>query len=310
MNPFTELGTLFRLISIYRRERPRIVHHVALKPVIYGTIAARCSGVGCVVNALAGMGWLVTSGTGIARLLKALVRAAFRPLLRMGFALVQNPDDARLLQELGVPKSNIHLIPGSGVDLRRFVPVEPPPGPPVVVLPARLLWTKGVGEFVEAARMLLRRKIAARFILAGTPDEANPSVVPQAEIDRWVAEGLVEHCGWVEDMPALLAGCHIVCLPSFYGEGIPKSLIEAAAAGRPIVTTDMPGCREIVHDGDNGILVPPRDATAVATALVRLIEDPALRARMGARGRARAERDFGLDAIVQQTLALYQPAGK
>lgn len=306
INPFTELWTLVRLISLYRRERPDIVHHVAMKPVLYGSIAASLAGTPQVVNAIAGMGWLFTSGAGLARWFKPVVRASLGRLLQLGIALVQNPDDARLLVQLGVPESKIRRIAGSGVDLQHFYPQPEPDGVPVIVLSARLLWDKGVGEFVVAARMLRQNGIHARFVLAGEPDPLNPSAISGGQIEDWVNEGAVEHLGWVKDMPKLLAESQIVCLPSFYGEGIPKSLIEAAATGRPIVTTDMPGCREIVRHGDNGLLVPPRDAEALAEALAQLIRDPALRQQMGAKGRIRAEQEFGLEFVIQQTLALYK----
>jgi len=176
----------------------------------------------------------------------------------------------------------------------------------VVLFPARILWDKGVGEFVAAARKLHERKILAKFVLAGEPDYANPSTVKQEQIAQWVEEGVVEYLGWVKDMPSLLAQSNIVCLPSFYGEGIPKSLIEAAAAARPIVTTDMPGCREIVNHGDNGLLVPPRDARALSRSLVHLIKNPDLRQKMGSRGRVRAVEGFGLDVVIRKTLELYK----
>jgi glycosyltransferase involved in cell wall biosynthesis len=305
LNPLAELWTLIRLIALYRRERPDVVHHVAMKPVLYGSIAARLAGHPHVVNALAGMGWLFSSGAGLARWLQPMVRWGLGRLLGSGITLVQNPDDARLLEQLGVPESHIRRISGSGVDLQLFYPRPEPVGVPVVVLPARLLWDKGVGEFVAAARLLQQKGIAAKFVLAGEPDPANPSAVPIDQISRWVQEGVVSHLGWVDDMPKVLAESHIVCLPSFYGEGIPKSLIEAAAAGRPIVTTDIPGCREIVHHDDNGLLVPPRDSEALAEALECLIKNPGSRQRMGARGRTRAEQEFGLSKVIQQTLALY-----
>jgi glycosyltransferase involved in cell wall biosynthesis len=305
LNPLRELLTLVRLIRLWVRERPDIVHHVAMKPVLYGSIAARVAGTPRVVNALAGMGWLFTSSTGLARWLKPAVRWALGRLLRRGVVLVQNQDDAQLLARLGVPARGIVRIAGSGVDLQRFAPQPEPEGMPIVLLPSRLLWEKGVREFVAAATLIRQRGVRARFILAGEPDLANPSAVPASDIAAWVAAGIVEHAGWVEDMPAALAGSTIVCLPSFYGEGIPKSLIEAAAAGRAIVTTDTPGCREIVHHGDNGLLVPPRDAQALADALQNLLTDRQLRLQMAARGRARAEQEFGMDAIVHQTLALY-----
>lgn len=304
-SPLREIWTLVRLILLYRRERPDVVHHVALKPVLYGSIACRLAGTPRVINALAGMGWLLASDTGHSRRLKPFVRWLLAHLLRSGVVLVQHSDDAKFLVQAAVPKLRIRCIAGSGVDLRHFVPRPETPGVPTVVLSARLLWDKGVGEFVSAARLLKERKIDARFVLAGAPDDANPSSVSLEQVAKWVKEDVVEHRGWVNDMQNLLAESHIVCLPSFYGEGIPKSLIEAAAAGRPIVTCDMPGCREIVHHGDNGLLVPPRNVEALAEALERLIKDPGLRRRMGTRGRFRAEQEFGLETVIQQTLALY-----
>lgn len=308
VNPVNELWTLLRLIFLCRRERPDVAHHIAMKPVLYGSIAAHLAGTPRVVNALMGMGWLQTSQAGRARWLKPIVHWGLGRLLRSGIALVQNPDDAQLLVRLGVPPSHVRCIAGSGVDLKRFVPQPESIGTPVVVLPARLLWSKGVGEFVAAARLLKQRGMVGRFILAGEPDPANPSSVSPNQIAQWVLEGVIEHPGWVKDIPKLLVESNIVCLPSYYGEGIPKSLIEAAAAGRSIVTSDTPGCREIVHHGDNGLLVPPRQVEALADAIARLISDPALRQRMGARGRIRAEQEFGLEMVIQQTLALYAEA--
>lgn len=307
LNPFVELATLWRLFRMYRRERPDLVHHVAMKPVLYGTLAARFVGRCRVINAVAGMGWLFTSSTRIFRWFGPVLHGALRRVLSAGIAIVQNQDDERLLVQLGVPASRVRLVPGSGVDLQQFRPMPPPLGPPLVLLPARLLWDKGVGEFVAAARVLRERGVAARFLLAGEPDPANPASIPHAEIVKWVRDGIVEHLGWVIDMPSLLAACHVVCLPS-YREGLPKSLLEAAAAGRPIVTTDVPGCRAVVTDGDNGLLVPPRDPGRLAEALARLIGDPALQQQMGARGRRRAEREFGLQAVIDKTLAIYAEA--
>lgn len=305
MNPWRELLTLVRLVALYRRVRPDIVHHVAMKPVLYGSLAAYLIGVRGVINALAGMGWLFTSAAGGARVLKHGVRMVLGRLLARGIALVQNPDDAELLARLGVPRETVRRIAGSGVDLVRFQPTPEPEGIPVIVLPARLLWDKGVGEFVEAARLLRSRGAAARFVLAGDPDPANPASISTRQVEDWVREGVVEHMGWMNDMPRVLAQAHIVCLPS-YREGLPKSLIEAAASGRPIVTTDAPGCREVVDDGVHGFCVPPRDAHALADALARLIADLAMRTRMGDAARKRAEREFGLPAIIAQTLTLYE----
>lgn len=305
LNPLKELATLIRLFSVFRQVRPDIVHGVGIKPVLYGSIASRMARVRHVINALAGMGWLFSSGSRLAVVLKSFVRLALRFLLRDGITLVQNPDDERLLLRMGILSSHVRRIAGAGVDVNEYRPRVDHSGQIVVVLPARLLWQKGVGEFVEAARELRRRGVTARFILAGQPDIANPSAVPAATIQEWVSEGVVECAGWVKDMPGLLSETSIVCLPSYYGEGIPKALIEAAAAGLPIVTSDMPGCREIVQDGVNGILVPPHDFKAVANALDRLIANPELRRDMGARGRQRVENEFELGIVISQTLALY-----
>lgn len=306
LNPLAELRTLLRLIALYRRERPDLVHHVAMKPVLYGSVAALFAGRPAVVNAVAGMGWLFTSG-GLARWLKPLVRGALSRVLGTGIALVQNPDDAQMVAAMGVPLAKIRLVKGSGVDLKAFYPHPEPAGMPVVLFPARLLWDKGVGEFVAAAARLRTAGVDARFVLAGQPDPLNPASVTANDVAGWVRDGVVEHRGWVTDMPGLLAGCHLVCLPS-YREGLPKSLIEAAAAGKAIVTTDVPGCREAVRHEDNGLLVPPRDPQALADALRSLLDDPARRQAMGARGRVRAEQEFALEGIIQQTLTIYGEA--
>ncbi len=220
--------------------------------------------------------------------------------------ILQNPDDLERLAAAGAARQRLVLIAGSGVDLQRITPQPEPDGPVAVLLASRMIWKKGVAILVEAARRLRAEGVAARFLLAGDSDPGNPAAIPPAQLADWAREGVVEWLGFEDDMPALLAGSHIVCLPSSYGEGVPKSLIEGAAAGRPLVTTDTPGCRSIARDGENGILVPPENPDALAAALRRLIEDPALRRQMGARGRAIAEAAFGLDRVNAETLALYR----
>lgn len=303
MNPFREWEVVKRLISVYRLERPDLVHHVAVKPVIYGSIAARLSGVHIVVNALAGLGWLFTSTCLKARLLKPVVKLIFRALLSPTPVIVQNPDDAALFERIGL--SSVHLIRGSGVDTAVFYPTRETEGEPLIVLPARLLWGKGVGEFVEAARRLKTHGVKARFALVGAPDKGNPAAVPEEHLARWREEGVVECWGSREDMPDVYAQSHVVCLPS-YREGLPKALLEAASCGRPIVAADVPGCREIVRHGENGILVPGRDSDALASALRILIEDPSLRARMGTRGREIAVAEFSAEKVTQETLSVYR----
>lgn len=305
-NPFTEMRTLLQLIGIYRRLKPDIVHHVALKPVLYGTIAARLAGVPTVINALAGLGYLFSSSDIAARLSRPLLEIGFRALLRPSRVIVQNPDDQQLLVERGlINAERTTLIRGSGVDLKAFAPALEANGIPLIVLPARLLWDKGVGEFVAAARLLRQQGVPARFALVGTPDPANPAAVPQATLDAWRAEGVVELWGWRDDMAQVFRDCHLVCLPS-YREGLPKALIEAAACGRPLVTCDVPGCREVVRHGVNGLLVPPRDPAALANALKQLIENPQRRAAFGHRARDIAVAEFSLGAVIDQTLTLYR----
>lgn len=306
-NPLAEWRTVLAIARVLRQERPDILHNVALKPVLYGSLAARLTGQAGVVNALAGLGHIFADERRAGRL-RQLVKLAFRWLLRdHGQVIVQNPDDLRLLLETrAIRPEQATLIRGSGVDLDRFRPTPEVDGVPVVTLAARLLWDKGVGEFVAAAERLQAAGVRARFVLVGEPDAENHAAIPAAQLDAWRAAGVVEWWGKRTDMPAVLAQSHLACLPSYYGEGVPKVLLEAAAAGRAIVTTDMPGCREAVADGDNGLLVPPRDAGALAEALRTLLDDPERRRHMGRRGRQRAEQEFGEDAVVRQTLAVYR----
>mgnify|MGYP000889811266 CR=1 FL=1 len=304
MNPLHELVTLFRLWRLYRRERPDIVHHVALKPVLLGGLAARLTGVHAVVGAVAGLGFLFSGDRRASRVAR-LLKWSLPGLIGRGRAIVQNPEDAAVLSDCGVAPARIRLIRGAGVDTAYFSPQPEPPGIPLVVLPARMLRDKGVVEFVEAARNLREQGVAARFALVGAPDPANPASISETELRAWAAEGVVECWGFRDDMRAVYAACHVVCLPS-YREGLPKALLEAAACGRAIVTTDAPGCREIVRDGKNGFLVPVRDAMALAVALRRLLVDGSLRRDMGARGREIAVAAFSVERVVSETLALYR----
>ena len=305
-NPLREVVSLWRL---YRRERPDLVHHVALKPVMFGALAAWLAGVPAQVNAVAGLGWLFTTSSGLVRLVRPALRRTLARLLDRPHCLtiVQNPEDLALLERSGVAASRLRLIRGAGVDLQVFRPAAPPPEPVSVVLVARMLWDKGVGEFVQAARRLTEAGVNARFVLVGDPDPANPASVPEETLRDWNGQHGVEWWGRRDDMPAVLQTAHVACLPS-YREGLPKTLLEAAACGLPIVTTDAPGCREVVEDGVNGLLVPVRDVAGLEAALRRLILDPDLRHCMGEQSRARAEAEFGLERVIEQTLAVYGEA--
>jgi glycosyltransferase involved in cell wall biosynthesis len=304
MNPFSEMRVLWRLIRVYRRENPDIVHHVAMKPVLYGTLAARLSGVGHVVNALAGMGWILASGTRLARIVKWGVLSLFRAILPRTSVVVQNRDDAELIRSLGCHR--VHLIRGAGVDVAAIGATVEPPGPCVVLLAARMLWDKGVGEYVEAAQILEAKGLVVHMLLVGEPDESNPSSIPRETLRAWHDSGVVEWLGHRDDVPALLQRSHVVCLPSYYREGIPKFVLEGLAAGLPVVTTDTPGCRETVAEGVNGFLVPPRDALALADALDRLVSDAELRKSMGRASRILALSEFSSERIIAETLAVYE----
>lgn len=306
MNPLGEFRTFLCLHRLYRAIHPDIVHHVSLKPVIYGGLAARLLRIPAVVNALTGLGYIFVNHGPKPMVLRALAKMMLRLSInhRNSITIFQNPDDQSMfIRENIVRKANAVLIKGSGVDVKQFCPSAELPGVPLVVLVSRMLWSKGVGEFVEAASMLRAR---ARFALVGDTDPKNPQNISDAQLNIWKSDSAVEFWGWRGDIVEVCRQAHIVCLPSYYGEGVPKVLIEAAACGRPIVTTDTPGCREIVRHGINGLLVSPHDATALASALRRLIEDPELRKRMGRAGRDIAVAEFSLEKVVSETLAVYK----
>ena len=308
-NPFAEAVILKQLIKIYKDLRPQVVHHVALKPVIYGSIAARITGVPATVNAMAGLGYLFSSESIMARLLRPVIKGLFRLLLnnKRTTLILQNPDDVEVICGSGaVDRDRVRLILGSGVDTKEYR-WQPESGDvPIVLLASRLLWDKGVGEFVEAAGILKKEGAQARFVLAGEGDDENPGSISISQLNTWQEQGDVECWGRRPDMPTVFAESHIVCLPTNYGEGVPKVLIEAASCGRPIVTTDTPGCREIVKDGVNGILVPIKDVDALVRAIRMLLDSPDLRSRMGHEGRQLVKRKFSLAIVLDETLAVYE----
>jgi len=308
-NPIADLRTLTALARLYRSLRPHVLHHLTIKPVLYGGIVARLLRVPAVVNAVTGLGHAFSAGDLPARVVRHGVARAYRwsmgnPRCRV---IVQNAEDGEVLVAMGAAGADrIRLIRGSGVPLAEFPPVPEPDGPPLVVLPARLIWEKGIAEFVEAARRLKGEGVAARFALLGDVKSNYPRAVPQSAVEAWQAEGIVEWWGRREDMPEVYAQSHVVCLPTTYGEGVPRVLIEAAACGRAVVTSDVAGCNDIVRDGINGLLVPPGDVDALTAALRRLLLDVALRQRLGAGGQRIAAEEFSLEQVVAQTLAVYR----
>jgi glycosyltransferase involved in cell wall biosynthesis len=309
MNPWGELRTVAFLARLYRQLEPDLVHHLTIKPVLYGSLAARfCRRKPAVVNAVTGLGFVFT-GTAASPLLRPFVRTLYRQTLRRPRTrtIFENRDDMQEFIEAGMVTEPLStLLPGLGVDCERFRATPEPEGTPIVILPCRMLWDKGVGEFVRAAEVLRERGLGVRFVLVGSPDPGNPSCIPETQLHAWEAAGVVEWWRHRDDMPSVFAQSHVVAFPTCYREGIPRVLLEAAASARAIVATDMPGCREIVRPDLNGLLIAPRDPLALANAVQSLLESRELRHRFGAEGRAIAEREFSKVVVVDQLLQLHR----
>lgn len=308
IDPREEIGTIRRLKALYEAEKPDLVHHFTIKCDIYGSLAAKGTGVRAIVNSITGLGYMFLSDEPHVRVIREVVKTLYKQALKGTQVLFENPDDRDLFLKMGlISEGNSNVVLGTGIDTERFKPVPEPEGVPLTVLPSRMIWDKGVQEFVDAATAIRRSGTSARFALVGSSDEGNPTCIPPEQLTQWQNEGNVECWGWRDDVPAVIAGSHIVCLPS-YREGLPKILIEAASCGRPIVTTDVPGCREVVRDGENGFLVPAKNAEALKDALLRLIEDNDLRASMGKDSREKAVRLFSNEIVNEGIFAVYQKA--
>jgi glycosyltransferase involved in cell wall biosynthesis len=306
LNPFAELWFTFKLARLYRKIKPDVLHHIALKPIMFGGLAARLAGVKSIVNAPVGLGFVFSSDRLLAKILKPLVSLGLRLTLTPPGAKVvfENPDDLAVLSSAGMVRPDAAcLIRGAGVDIEAFRPVPEPPGKVRVILIARMIHEKGVADFVAAARIL---KGQAEFVLVGAPDPGNPNTITEVELRSWQEAKLVTWLGPRRDIAAQLASAHIAVQPSTYREGLPKSALEAMASGKPLVATNIPGCREAVVDGVTGLLVSPTDPIALAEGIKRLIDDPALRARFGAAARARALENFSDSIICAQTLLVYE----
>ncbi|KAB8313983.1 glycosyltransferase family 4 protein [Tolypothrix campylonemoides VB511288] len=317
LNPLREARVLGELVRVLRAEKPDLLHSFTVKCAVYGALAARAARVPAVVNAVAGMGFVYASDSARARMLRPVVSRMMRMTLGAGRSrvILQNPDDAEaFVRAKLVPETQIRVIRSSGVNLERFRPparddaVAPAARRPLrVLLAARLLWEKGVGEYVEAARILKAQGRDVEFLLAGTPDPGNPRSVTQAEAEAWAREGAVQWLGHVEDMPSLMASADAMVLPSYYREGVPKSLIEAAACGLALVTTNLPGCREVVRQhGICGLHVEPRNATQLAERIALLDDDRALLRRLGETARSRALSEFDEQIVIGRTLDVYR----
>jgi len=310
INPVKEFFSFCAIFRLYYKLRPDIVHQVTIKPMVYGSFIARLLGVPAVVNAVSGLGYSFINKGVRAK----ISRAVLMIFSHFGFNhanlkfIFQNPDDLKAYVDCKLTSDDkAILIKGSGVDINKFVPMMEPSGAPLVLMASRMLWDKGVGEFVASAR-LVKQHCDVRFILVGDVDVGNPSNISNLQLKRWVEEGVVEWWGWQENIKNILAQSHVVCLPS-YREGLPRILIEAAACGKPIVTTETPGCRDIVIDGYNGFLVPVKAVDSLALAIRNLIVDSDLREQMGKKGREVVVSHFSQDKVIKETFDVYQKLG-
>ncbi|MHC1783380.1 MAG: glycosyltransferase family 4 protein [Anaerolineaceae bacterium] len=305
MNFMTEMGTIIKLTGLYRREKPDAVHHFTIKCVLYGSISAKLTGISAIINSITGLGYVFINKRGLASLLRQPVKIFYRLALTHTRVIFQNSDDRDYFVQSGlVQPLQCSLIRGSGVDIKKFQVTAEPTGDALVVLPGRMLYDKGVKEFVEAARILRQGGSSARFILVGDIDLENPASVSEQTILDWEKEGVVEWWRWQKDMPAVYGQALVVSLPS-YREGVPKTLLEAAASGRVIVATNVPGCREVVKDGITGLLVPAKDSQILAEKLKLMLENPDLRRNMAREARRLVENEFSSNLVIQETIKVY-----
>ncbi len=307
LSPLRTVRTILALRRLYRTVNPAIVHYVAMQPTLLGILASFGSKF-AVVYAITGLGYAFVADSSKTRSL----RRGFRRLLLLGLnrdravGLVQNPDDREVLANVGIKPERIALIPGSGVDADRFRPIPEPDGQVTVAFVGRMLAHKGVRTLMEAQRILRASGIPCDLLLAGTPDPANPTSIPQIEVAGWGRESGVTWLGHVADIATVWRRAHIAVLPSRGGEGVPKSLLEAAALGRPLIATDVPGCRDIVIHEKTGLLVPVDDPQALAAAILRLVRSSQQRVRFGVAARRLVDERFAADLIGRATVALYQ----
>lgn len=307
-NPIQELITLWQLFLLFLRIKPDLVHLITIKPILYGGIVARLTRVQSVVAAVSGLGTVFISRSTVSNIRLWLVKILYKIAFGHQNLVVvfQNQSDRDTFIKAKIIKNRqTNIIRGSGVNLAEYSYSPEPKGVPVVAMAARLLRDKGVFEFVEAAKILKKRRISVIMQLIGSPDLGNPTSITELELITWKNEGNIEFLGYRSDISNLYSKANIVCLPS-YREGLPKSLVEAAACGRVVITTDVPGCRDAITEGVTGVLVPVKNAVALAETIEKLVNDDELRRTMGLAGRKLAEEAFDIDIIVRQHLDIYE----
>ncbi|PKN94150.1 MAG: glycosyltransferase family 1 protein [Chloroflexi bacterium HGW-Chloroflexi-6] len=307
LNPFYDLWTISQIYWHYRSEKPDIVSHFTIKCVLYGSWVARLLGIKQVINNITGLGYIFSSNNLTTRVLRPLIISLYRSALKNTRVIFQNPDDRSFfISNKIVQEEHTHMVTGSGVVVpKETVNIGAVP-PFLVVLSGRMLWSKGIKVFVDAAQQVRQVRKDIRFVLVGDISTEDLDAIHRAVLDGWVKSGSVEWWGWVDDMAQVYQQAHIVCLPTSYGEGIPRSLIEASAHARPIIATDMPGCREIVQPGVNGLLIPPNNPKALAAAVLLLIDNPQTMQKMGLAGQDQVRQKFSIEKILEQNMEIYQ----
>lgn len=309
INPLAELAAIVAYYQQYRENKPELVHHFTIKPVIYGTLAARWAGVPKIVNSITGLGFVFTSSSLKAKILGVVVKNLYRFCFSSQKVRVifQNSDDRDFfIKHRIIKQERCFLVEGSGVDVHKFMPVPKPVlnTVPQIFLASRLLIEKGIFEFIEALKLLKQKNLQFQAVIAGDIDPGNPGTISEAQLEEWKSSGIASFLGFQKDMVLLLKSADIACLPS-YREGLPMSLLEAMSAGKPLVTTDAPGCRATVRERKNGFLVPMKDPQALAEALEKLLVNPALREQMGAESRKMAVEFFSTEKITSEIIKVY-----
>lgn len=310
INPFRMIIELLRVAFVYWREKPDLIHQIALKPILLGVIAARMVGCRKVINAVVGGGYIFSSEQLTARILRPILKIGLKLFLnpKGSFVVFENFDDLENFADLKmVSKSSAIVIKGAGVDVEEYNDshkIHIKNDPPIIILVARLLWDKGIAEFVQASRLIRANGISARFVIVGDRDVGNRGCIDDETLEAWLSEGVVELWGYRSDMPSVLSSATVACLPS-YREGLPKVLLEAMSAGLPCITTDVPGCREVVVNNVTGLIVPPKNPIALQKAITELLEDPGKAIKFGINGRMKVEKEFSLKIINSLTINLY-----
>ena len=309
INPFYELITFINVWKVFRKIKPNIVHLVTIKPYLYGGIIAVLLKVPCVVSAVTGLGNLFNRK----KIFVILLQFLLYPFFRLAFnhpnqkVIVQNFEDKNFFVKWGVLNTEkVSLIRGSGVNLNEFKQIKEVDSIPTICLASRLLYDKGIFDYINAAQILKSKSVKVRFWLAGNLDFENPNGIKKNELENICQKGIVEYLGYQKNISKLYSHSHVICLPSYYGEGIPKSLIEAAAAARAIVTTNHTGCKDAIIPNKTGLLVPIKNPKKLADAILFLIKNPKTRISMGLAGRKFAKENFGIEKIVQSHMEIYK----